>query len=223
MPGPIQTRGLPAGFFLPAAAGDAGFLLPPHTRGVDQSELFGAPAPALPPGMRFEEEFLSRDDEASLVAIIERLPLANMKYQQYEALRRVVSYGGQYDFSRQKLETAEPLPAWLDPLRERAGAWAGIDPSSFTHALVAEYQPGTPLGWHRDVPDFEDIVGVSLGNEAVMRFRRHPHEKGSREALKLTLPPRSVYLLRGPARREWQHSVAPTKALRYSITLRTAR
>ncbi|HEU5176900.1 MAG TPA: alpha-ketoglutarate-dependent dioxygenase AlkB [Burkholderiales bacterium] len=205
-----------------AAAGDAGFFLPPHTRAVDQSELFGKPAPALPPGMRLEAEFLSRDDEAALISIIEQLPLARMQYQQYEALRRVVSYGGQYDFSAQKLEAAEPLPSWLDPLRERAGAWAGIAPAAFTHALVAEYQPGTPLGWHRDVPDFEDIVGVSLGNEAVMRFRRYPHEKGSREALKLALPPRSIYLLRGPARWGWQHSVAPTKALRYSITLRTA-
>lgn len=190
---------------------------------MDQSELFGKPAPALPPGMRYEEEFLCRDHEAALIALIERLPLAHMKYQQYEALRRVASYGGQDDFSAQKLREAEPLPAWLDPLRERAGAWAGIAPASFTHALVAEYQPGTPLGWHRDVPDFEDIVGVSLGNEAVMRFRRYPHDKGSREALKLTVAPRSVYLLRGPARWGWQHSVAPTKSLRYSVTLRTAR
>lgn len=190
---------------------------------MDQSDLFGTPAPALPPGMRYEPEFLAREEEAALIAIIGRLPLANMKYQQYEALRRVVSYGGQYDFSRQKLEEAAPLPSWLDPLRERAGAWAGIAPADFTHALVAEYQPGTPLGWHRDVPDFEHIVGVSLGNEAVMRFRRYPHEKGSRDALKLAVAPRSIYLLRGPARWGWQHSVAPTKALRYSITLRTAR
>jgi alkylated DNA repair dioxygenase AlkB len=191
-----------------------------------QDDLFGTPAPALPPlpeGMRFAPDFLSRDDEAALVARIAHLPLANMKYQQYEALRRVVSYGGQYDFSRQKLEAADPLPDWLDPLRERAGAWAGIAPADFVQALVAEYQPGTPLGWHRDVPDFEDIVGISLANDAVMRLRRYPHEKGDREALKLVLPPRSIYLLRGAARWGWQHSVAPTRALRYSITLRTAR
>jgi alkylated DNA repair dioxygenase AlkB len=188
-----------------------------------QDDLFGAPAPALPEGMRLETDFLSREGEAALIARIAQLPLARMKYQQYEALRRVVSYGGQYDFSRQKLEAAEPLPAWLDPLRERAGTWAGIAPGDFVQALVAEYQPGTPLGWHRDVPDFEDIVGISLGNDAVMRLRRYPHEKGDREALKLTLPPRSIYLLRGVARWGWQHSVSPTKALRYSITLRTAR
>ncbi|HEY0822295.1 MAG TPA: alpha-ketoglutarate-dependent dioxygenase AlkB [Ramlibacter sp.] len=191
---------------------------------MSQPDLFGAPPPALPPGMRCEEEFLSREEEAALVAHVERLPLAHMKYRQYEALRRVVSYGGQYDFGRQRLEEAEPLPDWLHPLRARAGAWAGIAPEDFSQALVAEYQPGTPLGWHRDVPDFEDIVGVSLGNEAVLRFRPYPHEKGRREGtLKLVVPPRSIYLLRGPARWAWQHSVAPTKALRYSITLRTAR
>ena len=187
-----------------------------------QPDLFGSPAPALPDGMRYEEDFLSIEEEAALVARIGQLPLAPMKYQQYEALRRVVSYGGQYDFSKQQLNEAEPLPDWLDPLREKAGAWAGIAAERFTQALVAEYKPGTPLGWHRDVPDFEDVVGVSLLNEAVMRLRPYPHETGTKvKSLKLVLPPRSVYLLRGASRWGWQHSVTPTKQLRYSITLRT--
>jgi alkylated DNA repair dioxygenase AlkB len=192
-----------------------------------QGDLFAGEASAalvLPEGMRFEHDFLSEPEEAALVAIIERLPLANMKYQQFTALRRVMSYGGQYDFSAQRLNTAEPLPDWLDPLRRRAGTWAGIPPERFTQALVAEYQPGTPLGWHRDVPDFEDIVGISLLGEAVMRFRPYPPVAPKKaDVLRITVPPRSVYLLRGPARWSWQHGVAPTKQLRYSITLRTAR
>jgi alkylated DNA repair dioxygenase AlkB len=188
-----------------------------------QDDLFGgAPAPALPPGMRLAEDFLSRDEESALIALVAALPLAPMQYQQYTARRRVVSYGGQYDFSAQKLNEAQPLPEWLEPLRQRAGAWAGIAPERFTQALVAEYEPGTPLGWHRDVPDFEDVVGISLLNEAVMRFRPYPHVMGSKAAsLKLAVPPRSIYLLRGASRWGWQHSVSPTKALRYSITLRT--
>lgn len=182
-------------------------------------DLFG---PALPPGMRYEEEFLSRADEAALVARIAQLPLAPMKYQQYEARRRVVSYGGRYDFSAQKLEEAEPLPAWLQPLRQRAAAWIGVEAGAFTQALVAEYTPGTPLGWHRDVPDFEDVVGVSLLNDATLRFRPYPHVVGSKApALKVEVQPRSIYLLHGASRWEWQHSVAPAKTLRYSITLRT--
>lgn len=91
-------------------------------------------------------------------------------------------------------------------------------------ALVAEYRPGTPLGWHRDVPDFEDIVGISLANEAVLRFRPYPPDAPKKkDIVRVTVAPRSIYLLRGPARWQWQHSVAATKLLRYSITLRTAR
>jgi alkylated DNA repair dioxygenase AlkB len=189
-----------------------------------QADLFGPPPPALPEGMRYQEDFLSPEEEAALVARIQRLPLARMKYQQYEALRRVVSYGGQYDFSKQRLNASEPIPDWLDPLRGRAAAWIGVDPARFTQALVAEYRPGTPLGWHRDVPDFEDVVGVSLLNEAVLRLRPYPPDAPRKsDVIKLTLPPRSIYLLRGAARWGWQHSVAPTKALRYSITFRTSR
>jgi alkylated DNA repair dioxygenase AlkB len=109
-------------------------------------------------------------------------------------------------------------------LRDRAAEWAGFARERFTQALVAEYREGTPLGWHRDVPDFEEVVGVSLLNEAVMRFRPWPPRAPSRaDVIKLVLQPRSVYLLRGPARWAWQHSVAATKALRYSITFRAAR
>jgi alkylated DNA repair dioxygenase AlkB len=191
---------------------------------ADQPDLFGAPSPAWPDGLRYEDHFLSPAEEAALLAEIARLPLAPMKYQQYEALRRVVSYGGEYDFGAQRLAAAQPLPDWMDELRARAAAWIGATPADFTQALVAEYRPGTPLGWHRDVPDFEDVVGISLLNDAQLRFRPYPHVPGSKAGvLKLTLAPRSIYLLRGAARWGWQHSVPPARLLRYSITLRTAR
>lgn len=172
--------------------------------------------------MRYEPDFLSPEEEAALLRQIETLPLAPMKYQGFTALRRVVSYGGQYDFSAHRLNEAEPLPPWLQPLREKAAGWLGIAPDRFTQALVAEYRPGTPLGWHRDVPDFEDVVGISLLDDAVLRFRPYPPTEPKRaNVIRLTVAPRSIYLLRGPARWEWQHSVPPTKSLRYSITLRT--
>jgi alkylated DNA repair dioxygenase AlkB len=189
---------------------------------TSQPDLFGAAVPSLPEGMRYEEAFLTREEEAQLLAIVQALPLAPMQYRQYTALRRVVSYGGKYDFGAQQLEEAEPLPEWLRPLCERAGAWAGIAPGRFTQALVAQYRPGTPLGWHRDVPDFEDVVGISLLNETALRLRPWPHEAGAKvKPLKLVLAPRSIYLLRGPSRWAWQHSVPAAKLLRYSITLRT--
>jgi alkylated DNA repair dioxygenase AlkB len=191
---------------------------------ASQTELFDAAPAQLPEGLRYEPGFLSEEEEAALIARIEALPLAPMKYQQYTALRRVVSYGGKYDFSARKLHEAEPIPEWLHPLRAKAGQWAGIEADAFTQALVAEYRPGTPLGWHRDVPDFEDVVGISLLNDAVIRFRPYPpREPKKTDVIKLTLAPRSIYLLRGSARWGWQHSVAPTKSLRYSVTFRTSR
>ena len=189
-----------------------------------QADLFGAPAPAGPEGLRYAEDFLTPAEEAALLQQIQALPLAPMQYRQYEALRRVVSYGGRYDFSAQRLQEAAPMPPWLQPLREKAAHWLGVQPQAFTQALVAEYRPGTPLGWHRDVPDFEDVIGISLLDVAVLRFRPYPPDQPRRsDVRKMTLAPRSIYLLRGAARWNWQHSIAPTRALRYSITLRTPR
>lgn len=189
-----------------------------------QPDLFGAPAPALPTGMRYETGFLSPAEERHWIAFAQSLPLAEMNYKGYTARRRVVSFGGKYDYVANRLDSGPAIPRELDPLRGKVAAWLGVAPEAFTHVLVAEYREGTPLGWHRDVPDFEDVVGVSLLSEAVMRFRPYPPRSPKRaDVVKLAVQPRSIYLLRGPARWEWQHSVAATKQLRYSITFRTPR
>jgi alkylated DNA repair dioxygenase AlkB len=189
-----------------------------------QADLFEALPAGLPQGMVYQREFLGADEEQHLARLVAALPLQEMNYKGSTARRRVVSYGGRYDFAANQLEAAAPLPAELEPLRARVARWVGVEPQAFTHCLVAEYRAGTPLGWHRDVPDFEDVVGVSLLAEAVMRLRPYSPEPPANSAvLKLTVEPRSIYLLRGAARWAWQHSVAPTRALRYSITLRTSR
>ena len=204
------------------------------TSPAGQGSLFdddapGAAAPVLaePPGFRYEAGFLSPADEADLLAQVSGLPFEAMRYKQYVAQRRIVSYGGRYDFDRNELQAAAAPAPWVLPLRDRIAAWAGLPPDAFTQILVAEYSVGTPLGWHRDVPDFEDVVGVSLAAEATLRFRPYRRESPSRSSsrtavLKQVLAPRSIYLLRGPARWDWQHSVSPTQSLRYSITFRTS-
>ena len=194
---------------------------------MDQSKLFDdldPPSDALPDGMTYRSGFLSSDEEAALIALIRSLPLEAAQYKEYTARRRVVSYGGSFDYDTNRLRPAQALIEELQPLRRRVAEWAGMAPEALVHALVAEYSPGTPLGWHRDVPDFEEVFGVSLGAAATLRFRPYPPDAPKRgDVIKVSVEPRSINALRGPARWAWQHSVAPVERLRWSITFRTAR
>jgi len=194
---------------------------------ADQLALFGEPlppqaGPALPAGWDLRLDFIDGNEEAALLALIATLPLEEARYKGYTARRRVAHFGTAYDYDRNRLLPGPPLPAGLEPLRARAAAWIGEAPDALANALVAEYRPGVPLGWHRDVPDYETVVGISLAGTARMRFRRYPPVQPKKaDVLSLELAPRSAYVLRAEARWGWQHSVAPTPALRYSITFRT--
>lgn len=188
-----------------------------------QQALFTAPRD-LPPGFVYREDFLPAEEEAELLAVLAGLPLKEARYRQWTAKRRTINYGGSYDFTHLRLNPTDPIPDFLLPLRGRIASWAGIDAAHFTHALAAEYAPGTQLGWHRDVPDFEFVAGVSLGGTARMRFRPYPPaQKLARATCSIDLAPRSAYQIAHAARWDWQHAVSPTKSLRYSITLRTRR
>jgi alkylated DNA repair dioxygenase AlkB len=170
----------------------------------------------------YREEFLSSGEEAGLLAEIRALPLEEAKYKAFRAKRRTVSYGSSYDFDTNKLSPAAPIAPFLLPLRKRVAGLVETEEASFAHALVTEYRPGTELGWHRDVGEFGIVAGVSLAGTCRMRFRRYPPEKGA-QVFNLDLAPRSVYVLRDEIRWRWQHSVAATRELRYSITFRTPR
>jgi alkylated DNA repair dioxygenase AlkB len=189
-----------------------------------QQALFGLPD-ELPHGLIYEPDFLSRTEEASLLAEFERLPFNEARFQQYTARRRVVRFG-EGDYPASYGSTAEanprrPFPEFLQPLRNRIAAWRGLDAANFVHALVTEYRPGTPIGWHSDAPHFEIVVGVSLAGAARMQFRPYAPRPGRKQAIELELAPRSVYVMRDDIRWCWQHHIPPTRDLRYSITLRT--
>ena len=187
-----------------------------------QAELFGAlgeNCAALPEGFVFQPEFISAEEERALLEEIERLPLAAAKYKQYTARRRIAYFGFGYDFTANRLGAAPPAPAFLGPLRDKVAAWMSLAPAALEQALVTEYRPGTPLGWHRDAPDFGRVAGVSLGGWARMRLRRYP--RGKDTPIVLELAPRSAYQMQGAARWQWQHSIPATRELRYSITFRT--
>lgn len=189
-----------------------------------QASLFEDAPAVLPEGLRYQEGFLTAQEEAALLDVLAALPLQPMRYKAYTARREVLSFGGSYDFAQGRLDDAPELPDALVPLRRRVAHWIGVPEAALAHALVARYTTGTPLGWHRDVPEFEDVVGVSLGGEALMRFRPWPPRDPRRiDVRRLLIARRSIYLMRGPARWQWQHSVAPVAALRYSVTFRTLR
>jgi alkylated DNA repair dioxygenase AlkB len=189
---------------------------------VSQLELL-EPASALPAGLLYAPDFISAAEEQNLLEVLRELPFQQAQYKEWRARRRVVSFGGRYDFSRHTLTAAAPIPQFLHPLRARIAAWAGLEGQRIAHAMIAEYQPGTPLGWHRDVPDFDEIAGVSLHGHARLRLRPWPPQPHARATHALDLEPRSAYTLRGVARWGWQHAISPTKELRYSITFRTRR
>ena len=192
--------------------------------GPAQAALFDESPAALMEGWTYEDDFLDPGEERELLHIVRALPLEQMRYKDYTARRRGISFGGHYDFDASRLRPSPDLPPQLVPLRDKVARWMKVAPEMLVHMLVAEYRPGTPLGWHRDVPDFEDIVGVSLLGEAVLQLRPYPPANASAPAsLQLLIEPRSIYMLRGPARWAWQHAIAPTEGLRYSITMRTRR
>ena len=186
-----------------------------------QFDLFGAPGPALPEGLKYAADVIRAEAQARLVEAFAALPFEAFDFHGFKGNRRIVSYGGRYDFSASRLREAEPVPDVLLPVREAAAAFAGLQPEALVQAMVMEYAPGAGIGWHRDRPQFDKVVGVSLGSACVLRFRRKTGERWARMAA--ALAPRSAYLLDGPARTDWQHSITPGAELRYSVTFRSLR
>jgi alkylated DNA repair dioxygenase AlkB len=176
---------------------------------------------APPEGFRYRADVLPADEEQALVERIRELPLKEFEFHGYVGKRRVVSYGWHYDFGERKLHPVDEIPDFLLPLRDRAAAFADVAPADLPHALVTEYGPGATIGWHKDKGVFGDVIGVSLLSPCVFRLRRKDGSKWERYSL--TAEPRSAYLLRGPSRTEWEHSIPAVDALRYSITFRSLK
>jgi alkylated DNA repair dioxygenase AlkB len=175
----------------------------------------------LPEGFLYRDEFLTEAEESELLRIFRGLDFAAYDYHGYLAKRRIVRYGVNYDINtREPNQTAEPVPEFLLGVRERAAEFGGVPADSLVQAMVSEYSVGTPIGWHRDAPQFGTIVGISLGSAC--RLRLKPYQSTGK-VLSLRLQPRSIYVMRSAARSQWQHSIPAVDEMRYSITFRTLR
>jgi len=210
-------------------------------------------SPDTPPGFEYREDFLSRDDEAGLIAQIANVEFSNFEMRGVVARRRVAFFGATYD---QGDAPVRPIPDFLHPLLTRVAEWARVAADGFAMALINEYRAGSPIGWHRDAPQYDIVVGVSLLSACRMRFRPYvspsdtqevrlkpdttregrlkpdttrevrlqPDTTNRRRAThEITLMPRSAYVLTGESRNAYEHSIPPVAELRYSITFRTLR
>lgn len=190
---------------------------------TNSEDLFGA-SPQWPSGLIYVPDLIDADEEERLLLAIRDTPMHDAQYYEYTAKRRVASFGSSYDFAARALRDADPMPDFLLPLRRRVADQFMVNEEAFEQALITEYRPGTPLGWHRDALNYDVVAGVSLGGRCRLRFRPYP-PRGGRDpsTFALELAPRSVYVMRDDVRWKWQHSIAPTREQRWSITFRTLK
>ena len=181
--------------------------------GVD---LFGAP---VLPGVAYGDAIVTAAEEAVLIAGIDASALAPFRFQGWLGKRLTASFGWRYDFDDASFGPTEPIPRWLLPLRDRAAAFAGLPADDLVQALLTRYDPGAGIGWHRDRPVFEHVVGISLGAAATLRFRRR--RPGGFDRASIALAPRSIYHLSGEARHQWEHGIAEMAVTRWSVTFRS--
>jgi alkylated DNA repair protein (DNA oxidative demethylase) len=179
-------------------------------------DLFDTP---ILPGLRAVEDFVAPEAAPALIAAIDATELTPFRFQGWLGKRLTHSFGWHYDFDAAQLGQAAPMPEWLEPLRLRAEAFAGLARGALVQALVIRYDVGAGIGWHRDRPHFEHVVGISLGAPAILRFRRRVGARFERASVPLT--PRGAYHLSGEARHLWEHSITEMDAPRWSITFRS--
>jgi alkylated DNA repair dioxygenase AlkB len=183
----------------------------------------------VPHGFQYRPDFISLEEEARLADEIGRVEFSNFEMRGVVAKRRVAFFGSSYDSSR---AVTPPLPAFLLPLRAKIASWAGVDAQAFAMALINEYSPGAPIGWHRDAPQYDIVAGVSLLSACQMKFRpyvspgeaRASKEIGRRRTThEITLARRSAYVMTAESRNGFEHHIPAIASLRYSITFRTLR
>lgn len=190
---------------------------------MKQQSLFppakAASAPLFAEGLRYRPDFITEAEEQALAAALGQLPLKPFEFHGYVGNRRVLSFGLRYDYSRRGVEPAAQPPPFLDALRSRVAEFTGRAPDEFRQIGINEYRQGAGIGWHKDKPEFGDVAGISLLSDVKMRFRKSSGESWLRASH--LLQARSLYILTGEVRHEWEHSIAPVSSLRYSLTFRT--
>lgn len=178
----------------------------------------------FPEGFSYHPNFITEQEEQDLLKAISQTELHSFLFQGYEAKRKVASFGYDWSFEKRILLKGKEIPSVFGSLITKVAAHLSISTNAFAELLVTEYPPESVINWHRDAPPFDIIAGISLLSDCMFKLRPHHKARQKRNAtISLTVQQRSLYLVQGIARTEWEHSIAPVKQLRYSITLRTLR
>jgi len=178
--------------------------------------------PLYPEGFQYHPDFITAEEEKILGEEIEKTALHTFLFQGYEAKRKVASFGQDWSFEKRTLTKGKDIPQAFYFLIEKTAKQVQAGVEDFAELLVTEYPPGSVINWHRDAPPFDIIAGISLLSDCTFRLRPHdPRKQKKTSILSFPVKRRSLYIIAGPSRTEWQHSIAPVKSLRYSITLRT--
>jgi len=194
-----------------------------------QPRLLDEDGPAVPdvPGFVYRPDVITVEEESALLDEVTALAFRPFMFRGIEARRRVAAFGVGYSFDRQALTEAPPLPAFLLPLAARVAPLGGVAVGDIAEALVTDYSPGAGIGWHRDAPPFDVIIGVSLLAPCLFRLRPYVppgrSRRGQGKPLSLTVAARSAYVLSGSARSDWEHHIPQGVTRRVSITFRTLR
>jgi len=177
-----------------------------------------------PEGFQYIDNFIAIEEENALIESIRKNELHSFNFQGFEAKRKVASFGYDWNFDKRSLSKGKEIPDTFHSLIKKVSAFLSLPSKAFAELLLTEYPVGSVINWHRDAPPFDIIAGISLASDCMFRLRPHDKTKQNRNAIiSFPVKRRSLYIIQGIARTEWQHSIAPVKQTRYSITLRTLK
>jgi DNA oxidative demethylase len=207
---------------LPRENGETGILY--ATGNIVRADLFNEPVVPAVNGFRYVPGFIDESEEKLLIAFAQSLDLKPFIFHGFEAKRKTMSFGVDYHFDSREASPGLPIPGELDFLIAKTAALLKLNPALFAEALVTEYPPGSVINWHRDAPPFDIVAGISLMSGCIFRLRPYDKTKHDRKSM-ISFPVgrRSLYVMKGEARQDWEHSIRPVTQTRYSITLRTLR
>ena len=178
----------------------------------------------LPKGLQYFPGFITEDEETRMIEEIAKLDTSPMKFHGYEAKRKTANFGYDWSFESRTLSKGKPIPPAFDFLINKVAKQMEVDPGTFASLLVTEYPVGSVINWHRDAPPFDSVAGISLLSDCTFRFRPYDKAKQNRKStISVPLHRRSLYIMSGESRSEWEHSIPAVTHVRYSITMRTLR